>query len=218
MYGGRGAARGARRGGRALPPLSLVWVCAATMGHQLVDDTLNVSAEDCPTARALGSEWARLPPVVRELHGPCTATGRFAIERGKGWRVAAVASLFRLPATGRDVATTLEITPGRDVFTWARRFGAQPLVTFQRALGMARWPSASARSNASSCPPASSSQASGILGQPWVGATGTGRGGNGGRQSDDSVAPRRCRLVWPSPPVTTIHASGMTTVLKVCSS
>jgi hypothetical protein len=94
-----------------------------------------LTADDSPTARALGSSWAQLPLVVRRLHGPCAVCGSFAVERGRGWTAAVVAQLFGLPAPGRDVPTSLEVRAGRCEFTWARRFGTRPLVTHQRALG-----------------------------------------------------------------------------------
>jgi uncharacterized protein DUF4166 len=94
-----------------------------------------MTSGDSPTAIALGDDWGRLPPIVRELHEPCAAIGSFHIERASGPIAAVLSWLSGLPRPGTDVPTRLEVRPGLATFTWVRHFGEDVLVTYQRALG-----------------------------------------------------------------------------------
>ena len=115
-------ANGARLGIAVTPSAGLVRNVAVTRSHS-------------PTAVALGDDWNRLPPIVRQLHEPCGAIGSFHIERGAGLIAAVLAWLSGLPRPGMDVPTRLEVRPGLTAFTWIRHFGEDVLVTYQRALG-----------------------------------------------------------------------------------
>jgi hypothetical protein len=92
----------------------------------------------CPTALALGAEWGRLPAIVRRLHEPGGAAGRFEIQRGPGWLAALCCRLGGLPRPGTDVSTHLAVTARPGAYEWSRRFGAEPLVTWQRVCAPGR--------------------------------------------------------------------------------
>jgi Domain of unknown function (DUF4166) len=111
-------------------------------------------------ARVLGQDFAKLPPVVRQLHDVTFATtwqGRADVVRGTNPVARLIATLFGLPPAGPDQALTVTFTPdavGGE--TWVRSFAGRRFVSVQtqdgaclcERVGLARLllrPSASAR-------------------------------------------------------------------------
>jgi hypothetical protein len=81
----------------------------------------------------LGSAWDGLPPIVRRLHLEGSATGRFAIRRGRGLLATVVGWLCRFPAPGEDVPTRLVVRRDGPVQRWERTFAGHGLASVQRA-------------------------------------------------------------------------------------
>jgi hypothetical protein len=86
----------------------------------------------------LGPDWNGLPPIVRRLHEPGSATGPFSIRRGAGPLSALIGWLCRFPAAGESVPTRLVVRQEGEVQHWERTFGGHSLGTVQRALEAGR--------------------------------------------------------------------------------
>lgn len=84
--------------------------------------------------RILGSEFARLAPVLRQFHESeygGQAAGRMTIEHGSGWLARGLAWLFRLPPAMTDGPVTLAVSARDSIERWDRTFGSRRLVTRQ---------------------------------------------------------------------------------------
>ncbi|MGO4388314.1 DUF4166 domain-containing protein [Microvirga sp. 2YAF29] len=77
--------------------------------------------------KALGPDIARLPPLVRHVHGgqPLHLKGRAAIEGARHWAGKLIAKLFAFPGTTPDTEAdiTFERQGNREI--WTRRFGGR---------------------------------------------------------------------------------------------
>jgi hypothetical protein len=84
--------------------------------------------------RLLADRFAGLHPVLREFHGRSAgahARGLFHVRRPRGWLTNQLASLFGMPAAGRNVPVELTIVPDGTGERWRRTFAGQLLVTKQ---------------------------------------------------------------------------------------
>jgi hypothetical protein len=79
--------------------------------------------------RVLGTDWERLPPTVRRLHGGQLAYARgVACVRGDlHWRARLVRAIARLPSPSEAVALALEIHADATGERWLRRFAQHPM-------------------------------------------------------------------------------------------
>lgn len=92
-------------------------------------------------ARALGAEWARLAPAVRDLHdvvAPRRFSGRVDVVRGTSPLARLACAVFSLPPDGLDQPLTLLIRPDGPGERWERRFGTRGFVSRQRTAGAMR--------------------------------------------------------------------------------
>jgi hypothetical protein len=83
--------------------------------------------------RLLGDAWHRLPAPLRALHEVDTrlvACGVGRVERGS-WPAQFVATLFRFPRAGEEVAVEVEFVERDGRQTWTRRFDGRALRSVQ---------------------------------------------------------------------------------------
>jgi saccharopine dehydrogenase-like NADP-dependent oxidoreductase len=89
---------------------------------------------------ALGAQWGKLDPVLRDVHGgpgPDRFVGRADVERGAGLFARLSCWLFGFPPAGKDQPVTVEMTRSRKGEVWTRRFGTS---TFHSHLAPASRP------------------------------------------------------------------------------
>ena len=78
--------------------------------------------------RVLGPSFGELSPVLRRFHADAvggSATGRLAVEYGKGRVARWIASCMRLPAESPREEVTLKVTVDDQQEIWVRHFGAR---------------------------------------------------------------------------------------------
>ena len=86
-----------------------------------------------PYDELVGGAFASLPDGVRRAHSfPLHARGRIQVVRGSGL-AGLVAGLFRLPRSGRDVDTRLQISADSGALVWTRHFDGRRVETRQWA-------------------------------------------------------------------------------------
>lgn len=86
--------------------------------------------------RLLGDAWQRLPEPIRVLHDVDKrkrVAGVAQIERGKGLLARLVATVFRFPPAGDDVAVIVEFDESQGRQIWTRRFGTHVFASRQEA-------------------------------------------------------------------------------------
>ncbi|MEM9146424.1 MAG: DUF4166 domain-containing protein [Pseudomonadota bacterium] len=82
-----------------------------------------------PVQAALGTDWDRLAPALRQFHSGGTHHGRAEVTRGAGRLAALTAWAFRFPPAGRDVPVAVAVRPTPRGETWERDFGGHRLVS-----------------------------------------------------------------------------------------
>ena len=84
--------------------------------------------------RALGDQFARLPPVLRAFHSlpqGGMARGVATVRRGRGWWRHLAAQALRLPPAGECVPVVLQVQVVGDREIWVRDFGGFAVRTEQ---------------------------------------------------------------------------------------
>jgi len=84
--------------------------------------------------RVVGDGWSELPEIVRHVHGgraTIRLSGHLAIQGDSSRLARFLARLVRLPRSGQQVPTVLQVAPYSSGETWMRRFGDDRLVTRQ---------------------------------------------------------------------------------------
>ncbi len=85
--------------------------------------------------RILGASFQNLSPVLKRIHDSRARkryVGRCKIERAKGLLARAVALIARLPDSHDDAPVEVMIECHESGETWARRFGAHPMISVLR--------------------------------------------------------------------------------------
>jgi hypothetical protein len=84
--------------------------------------------------RILGSAFAALPPVVRQLHESSSErswSGTADVVRGKGLVARVIAGIIGFPKSGNEVPVTVALSPKNGGEVWTREFGGCQFSSFQ---------------------------------------------------------------------------------------
>jgi len=87
--------------------------------------------------RTLGAGWNELPDVLKrghELERGLHGEGAFDVTLGASWLARLAARVMGMPRAGREVRTTLDVTPDGDELVWHRDFGGTSFDTCMYAI------------------------------------------------------------------------------------